>query len=60
VLNIDTGFNLFQYASEITGAKWPSTVDGKIEVVEPTGPTIEVLDVVKDTAAQTNATAVSN
>lgn len=58
MLNIDTGFKLFQYASDITGAKWPSVLDGKIQV-EPTGRTIEVVDVATGAAAQTNATVAN-
>ena len=30
VLNIDTGFKLFQYATKITGAKWPGATHGEL------------------------------
>ena len=48
VLNIDTGFNLFEYATKITGAEWPeSGVNSKI-FVKPSSisntPTISVIE----------------
>lgn len=45
VLNIETGFKLFQYATEITGADWPSSLESQIEVVKKQTPTIQVVDV---------------
>ena len=51
VLNIDTGFKLFQYATQITGADWPGSdgINSKIDFSEPK--TIEVTGVPKNTTA---------
>jgi hypothetical protein len=43
VLNIETVYQLFTTATEITGAKWPYENESRIEIVKPTEKTIEVV-----------------
>jgi hypothetical protein len=44
VLNIETVYQLFTTATEITGAKWPYENDkSRIEIVKPAAKTIEVV-----------------
>ena len=64
VLNIDTGFNLFEYATKITGAEWPeSGVNSKI-FVKPSSisntPTISVIENDDSKVAKaTNVTSIN-
>jgi hypothetical protein len=64
VLNIDTGFKLFQYATEITGAEWPDVDSTKtmssidIAVNEKVIEITDVINAMKDTTGE-ESTGVS-
>ena len=61
VLNIDTGFSLFEYATKITGAEWPeSDINSKIYVKPNTIPTIDVVNDLGKVNKATNMTSVNN
>lgn len=56
VLNIDTGFKLFEYATEITRAEWPNAVP-EIETSVDMSRIIDVVDIDGASVVQTNKNA---
>jgi len=56
VLNIDTGFKLFEYATKITGAEWPEAVPG-VETTVDLSRVIDVVDINGANIMQTNKNA---
>eukprot|EP00566_Odontella_aurita_P008855 CAMPEP_0113548254 /NCGR_PEP_ID=MMETSP0015_2-20120614/12794_1 /TAXON_ID=2838 /ORGANISM="Odontella" /LENGTH=814 /DNA_ID=CAMNT_0000448869 /DNA_START=245 /DNA_END=2689 /DNA_ORIENTATION=- /assembly_acc=CAM_ASM_000160 len=56
VLNIDTGFKLFEYATKITDANWPNAVP-EIETTVDSSKVIDVVDMDGASVIQTNKNA---